>query len=151
MNLVKTSVLNFCSMIVKIFTGLLLNKIMAVYIGPSGYALASQFQNGINFATAFATGGINTGLTKYSAEFSNDDTKLQSIWRTSVIFSLVSTIIISFSIYLSADWVSLKYLKSDIYAHVIKWFSLTLFLFVANVVLISIVNGKKMNGEICSD
>lgn len=144
MTLLKTGMLNFIAMAVKIFTGLILNKIMAIYVGPSGYALASQFQNGINFVTTFATGAINTGVTKYTAEYSSDGESLQSLWRTAIIISFVSSFILSISIFTLSSWISIHYLKDETYSNIIRWFSITIFMFVANIILLSIVNGKKL-------
>lgn len=147
MTLFKTSVLNFFSLAIKVFTGLILNKIMAVYIGPSGYALASQFQNGINFITTFASGAINTGVTKYTAEYAAREDDLKSIWRTAISISMATCIIISLTIFFLANWISVKYLRDEMYVNIIRWFSLTLFMFVANTLLLAIVNGKKMMGR----
>lgn len=144
MTLLKTGMLNFIAMAVKIFTGLILNKIMAVYVGPSGYALASQFQNGINFVTTFASGAINTGVTKYTAEYSADRGSLQSLWRTAVIISFVSSFVLSILIFALSNWISIHYLKDEAYSGIIRWFSITIFMFVANIILLSIVNGKKL-------
>ena len=123
MTLFKTSMLNFFSLAIKVFTGLILNKIMAVYIGPSGYALASQFQNGINFITTFASGAINTGVTKYTAEYAAREDDLKSIWRTAISISMATSIIISLTIFFLADWISVKYLRDEMYVNIIRWFS----------------------------
>ncbi|WP_145531497.1 O-antigen translocase [Yersinia kristensenii] len=144
MTLFKTGMLNFIAVAVKIFTGLILNKIMAVYVGPSGYALVSQFQNGINFVTTFASGAINTGVTKYTAEYSSDRGSLQSLWRTAMIISFASSFILSILIFTLSNWISIYYLKDETYSGIIRWFSITIFMFVANIILLSIVNGKKL-------
>lgn len=143
MTMIKTGLLNFLSVIIKVITGLILNKIMALYIGPAGYALASQFQNGINFVTTFATGAITTGVTKYTAEYANDDKKLSDLFKSTVLISSLSCLILSIMLFTLSDYISEQLLKSRTYSSVIRWFSITIFLFVANLILISIVNGFK--------
>ncbi|WP_413498575.1 O-antigen translocase [Buttiauxella gaviniae] len=144
MTLIKTSFLNLIAIIVKVLTGILLNKVMAIYVGPAGYALASQFQNGINFVLSFATGGINTGVTKYTAEYSNDLKNIRALFKTSVRIAFISCCLLSSVVFIFSRKLSVYFLHTDIYQDVFRWFSLTVFLFVANILLTSIVNGKKL-------
>ena len=92
MNLLKTSVLNGIAVLVKTATMFILNKILAVYVGPSGYAAIGQFQNFIQMVTTFAGSAINTAVIKYTAEYHENEQKQISIWRAAgslvVIFSL---------------------------------------------------------------
>ena len=69
MNLVKTSLLNGLAVITKVATALALNKVLAIYVGPAGYAVIGQFQSLLAMVFTFASGGVNTGVTKYTAEF----------------------------------------------------------------------------------
>ena len=62
MNLLKTSVLNGIASLIKIAAMFVLNKILAVYVGPAGYAAISQFQNFIQMVITFAGNAINTGV-----------------------------------------------------------------------------------------
>jgi polysaccharide transporter, PST family len=82
MGLVKTGLLNGVAVIIKMLTLLGINKILAVYVGPAGYALLGQFQNAVQMITVFASGAINTGVTKYTAEYHYDEAKQHRIWRT---------------------------------------------------------------------
>lgn len=61
MNLVKTSLLNGIAVAIKMLTLLGLNKLLAVYVGPGGYAAIGQFQNVVQMLTTFASGAINNG------------------------------------------------------------------------------------------
>ena len=82
MNLLKTSALNGIAVLIKTATMFILNKVLAVYVGPSGYAVIGQFQNFIQIVTSFAGGAINTAVVKYTAEYYEDEQKQKSIWRT---------------------------------------------------------------------
>lgn len=130
MTLIKTSLLNAIAVVIKMLTMLGINKILAVYVGPSGYAALGQFQNAVQMITTFASGAVNTGVTKYTAEYFQDQDKQISLWRTagtiSIVGTLVSSIlIISFSKFL-AEW----FLKDKSFYSVFIYFSLTLvFLF----------------------
>ena len=54
-------------------SGLVINKIIAIYIGPAGIALIGQFQNFMGIITTIGNGAINSGVTKYVAEYHEDD------------------------------------------------------------------------------
>lgn len=44
MTLIKTSILSLIATFFKMLSGLVINKAVSVYIGPSGLALIGQFQ-----------------------------------------------------------------------------------------------------------
>lgn len=143
MTLVKTSLLNGIAVLIKMLTLLGINKILAIYVGPAGYAAIGQFQNAIQMITTFASGAINTGVTKYTAEYQGDDEQLHKVWRTagSVAFigSMVSAVVVIIFSRELAGW----FLNEEGYSSVFVWFAATLVLFVFNVLLLSILNGKK--------
>ena len=93
MNLLNTSLLNGVAVLIKTATLFLLNKILAVYVGPAGYAAIGQFQNFIQMVTAFSGSAINTAIIKYTAEYHEDETKQRAIWKTAgsivFLFSLI--------------------------------------------------------------
>ena len=51
MTLIKTSLLNAIAVVIKMLTTLGINKILAVYVGPTGYAALGQFQNAVQMIT----------------------------------------------------------------------------------------------------
>jgi len=79
MNLLKTSALNGVAVLIKTATMFILNKILAIYVGPSGYAAIGQFQNFIQMVTTFAGSAINTAVIKYTAEYHGDETKQRAM------------------------------------------------------------------------
>ena len=143
MTLVKTSLLNGVAVLIKLVTLIGLNKILAVYIGPSGYAALGQFQNSIQMITSLASGAIGTGVTKYTAQYQQDTTSQHAIWRTAAIISLTGSFFVAIIIILLnqklANWV----LKNEDFGSVFVWFAVTLVFFVLNGLLLAIINGKK--------
>lgn len=75
MNLVKTSFWSGLSSVFKILSGLVITKIIAMVVGPNGVALLGNFTNITGMFTTFANGGISSGVTKYIAEFDNEEEK----------------------------------------------------------------------------
>jgi PST family polysaccharide transporter len=83
MNLLKTSVLNGVAVLIKTATMFVLNKILAVYVGPAGYATIGQFQNFIQMIITFSGSAINNAIVKYTAEYHENDELQKNIWQTS--------------------------------------------------------------------
>lgn len=143
MTLIRTSFLNGIAVVVKMLTLLGLNKLLAIYIGPAGYASLGQFQNAMTMITTFASGAINTGVTKYTAEYYDDELRQRSVWRTAGSIALVGSLITSVLITVFSKPLAGWFLKDESYSGVFYWFSATLVFFVFNALLLAILNGKK--------
>lgn len=100
MNLFETSVLNVIAVLIKTATMFMLNKILAIYVSPSGYAAIGQFQNFIQILTTFVGGAVNTAVVKYTAEYYDDVSRQRAVWRTAgsiiLIFSITASVVIFF-------------------------------------------------------
>ena len=91
MNLMRTSMLSALAVLTKLATSVFLNKILAVYVGPTGYGVIGQLQSLISIATTFASGAVNTGVTKYTAEHAGDAPRQRAVWRTAAALGLMCT------------------------------------------------------------
>ncbi|WAD26912.1 O-antigen translocase [Pseudomonadaceae bacterium T75] len=143
MTLIKTSLLNGIAVIIKMLTLLGINKILAIYVGPSGYAALGQFQNAVQMISTFASGAINTGVTKYTAEYHEDVTKQQAVWRTAGTISFIGSVVTGMLVVIFRDTLSGWFLNDENYRGVFVWFALALVFFVFNTLLLAILNGKK--------
>lgn len=143
MTLIKTSILSFIATGIKILAALIINKAVAIFIGPAGLALIGQFQNFTQITMMAAQGGINQGVTKYTAENNSTNYQLDKLFSTSFVISLVASFIVAcLMIYFSKE-LSLKLLKTEEYAYIFIIFSFTIPFFVINQLLLSILNGLK--------
>ncbi|AVQ87628.1 O-antigen translocase [Plesiomonas shigelloides] len=143
MTLIKTSLLNGIAVFIKMLTLLGLNKILAIYVGPAGYAALGQFQNAVQMITTLASGAINTGVTKYTAEYHEDESKQHEIWRTAGTIALIGTVLVATVVIAFNRQLAYWFLKDESLSSVFTWFALTLVLFVFNTLLLAILNGKK--------
>ena len=143
MNLVRTSLLNGIAVAIKMLTLLGINKILAIYVGPAGYAALGQFQNAVQTVTTFASGAINTGVTKYTAEYHDDEPKQHQLWRTAGSIVLIGSLVTSAGIALFNQTLAIWILNDAKYGGVFLWFAATLSLFTFNTLLLAILNGKK--------
>ena len=142
MTLIKTSVLTAISTIIKVISGFVINKVIALYVGPSGLAVVGQLQNFMSIVTTFSNGAITQGVVKYTAEYQTIEQK-QKIFSSSIVISLVCSLIISIFLFGFSDYLSELILKDIQYSSVFIAFGLTVFLFALNTVLMSILNGQK--------
>jgi PST family polysaccharide transporter len=145
MNLINTSILSAISTIIRIITGFISVKVVSVYIGPSGLALVGQMQNFIGMINNIASAGINSGVVKYIAEYRDNEKIKQKILSSALKISIVLILPIAILIIFFSDYISLKLLKTYEYKSVFILFAITIFFFVMNGLLISILNGE---GEI---
>lgn len=143
MNLLKTSVLNGVSVVIKTATLFILNKILAVYVGPAGYAIIGQFQNFIQIVTAIGGSAINNGIVKYTSEY-NDQPDLQKrMWGTAGKLIILFSLFISLIIIVLSPYLSQIIFHTDQNWSVFVWLAAFLLFFNLNTYLLSILNGKK--------
>jgi len=142
LTLIKTSVLTAISTIIKVIAGFVINKVIALYIGPSGLAVIGQLQSFMSIVTTFSNGAITNGIVKYTAEYQTIEQK-QKIFSTSIVVSLVCSLLVSIFLFGFSEYLSELILKDAQYSSVFVIFGMTLFLFALNTVLMSILNGQK--------
>jgi len=143
MTLLKTSFLSFIATAIKMLSGLVINKAVAVFIGPAGLALIGQLQNIMQFSMTAAQGGINTGVTKYTAEYGRDGEALPALFSTGAVVSIIFSLLVGVTSIISAPYAAQSFLRSSEYAYIFVLFGFTVPLFVANQFLLSVLNGLK--------
>lgn len=143
MTLIKTSLLNGIAVLIKMLTMLGINKVLAVYVGPSGYAALGQFQNAVQMITVFASASINTGVTKYTAEYYDDESRQHSIWRTAGTLALIGSILSGAFVALFNKQLAGWFLKDVSLGGVFIWFAVGLVFFSFNTLFLAVLNGKK--------
>lgn len=146
MTLIKTSILNGIAVAIRLLTFLGINKLLSVYVGPIGYAFLGQYQNLITVVTTFASGAINTGVTKYTAEYYDDEKKQHAVWQTAVKIGLIGSFIMAGILFFFSKPLARVFLEDEALSGVFLWFAVTLILFVMNSLLLAILNGKKEIG-----
>ncbi|CDZ78811.1 O-antigen translocase [Legionella massiliensis] len=152
MTLIRTSLLNGIAVFVRILTLLGINKLLAIYVGPVGYAALGQFQNAITMITTFASGAINTGVTKYTAEYFEDETRQRAVWQTAGSIALLGSLLTALLIIVYRKILAGWFLNNEAYASVFLWFAVSLVFFVFNALLLAILNGKKEIGSyVCAN
>lgn len=141
MTLIKTSLLSLISTATKMLAGLVISKALAIYVGPSGLALVGQFQNFTQLLMTAAKGAIDTGVTKYTAEYGSDSERLAKLFSTAFRISLASSAVVGLVLVIASDRFSSYFLHTESYGYVVVVFGFTIGLFVLNNLLLCILNG----------
>ncbi|WP_299780170.1 O-antigen translocase [uncultured Formosa sp.] len=140
--LVKVASLNSASVIIKIVTGFLTSKAIAIFIGAEGLALIGNLRNFVSSMQSFAVLGMYNGMVKYIAEFKNDTVELSKTLSTAFYLGFISTIVVSFLCYFNAEFINtLIFPTYNDYAYVIRIMAVALPFYSMNMFAFSIMNG----------
>ena len=117
---------------------IIINKILAITIGPSGIALMGQFTNFKDLVINFANGSLGQGVTKYIADPKFENKK---ILATSNLFTTIISILTGILVIIFSNSLSNFLFRTIEYSYVFTIFGFTVPFFAFNNLLISTVNG----------
>ena len=129
MALVKAALVSGLATSIKMISAFVINKIVSVYVGPSGLALIGQLQNFSQLATTIADGAISSGVTKYTAEYGEEDRRLPLLFSTAIKISLACSVLVSFGLIIFSSQLSEYFLKTERYSYIFIVFGFTIVLF----------------------
>ena len=142
-DIVKVFSLTAISTLVKMLTGLVSVKVVATIIGPSGIALLGQLNNFATIVMTMASGGINSGITKYVAEYKDSDDKVKDLLSTALRITVWCSLAVGLCMILLHRFLSTLIMLSPEYGYVFIIFGFTVFLYALNMMLTSVLNGYK--------
>jgi len=141
--LIKTSFFAAIITFIRIASGFVAGKVVAMFTGPSGVAIIGQFTNFVSVVLTVSNGAINTGVVKYTAEYEEDEDRLKILFSTSLKISVLCSIFGGLLLLSVSEFISQVILRTTIYADAIKVLGLTIIFYSLNTLFISILNGKK--------
>lgn len=142
MKLVKTAFFSGIIAFIRIASGFVANKVIAIYTGPSGVALIGSFSNFIAIGLTFANGAINNGVIKYTAEYSEDNKELKKLFSTAFKISVCCALTVGAVLLLFAPFFTRLIFTDHVFVNTIRTLGLTIVFYSLNSLLISILNGK---------
>ena len=142
MKLVKTSFFSAIITLIRLASGFIANKVVAIYTGPGGVALIGAFTNFIALALTFANGAINNGVIKYTSEYEGNEVQQKLLVSTSFKISIYCSIIFGPILIIFAPIFSTWILTNNIYTNAIRVLGISIVLYSLNSLLISILNGR---------
>ena len=142
-DIIKVFSLNAVVTLVRMLTGMISVKVVAVIIGPAGIALLGPLNNFNSILLGMANGGIGSGVTKYVAEYKDDDNYIKKLLSNAFRITVTCSLIISSVMILGCVQISRWILMSEEYFYVFIVFGITIILYTLNSLLITILNGYK--------
>jgi O-antigen/teichoic acid export membrane protein len=143
MRFLKVGILFAASTLSKLIAGLLIVKIVAIYLGAQGLGQLGQFMSLMSMITILAGGGINTGIIKYVAEFEKDERQLNGYLRAASMMTLAVSILLGAALLLGASQISLWLFNTNEYAVVIRVLAACQFAIAFTNLLMGVLNGHK--------
>ena len=117
-DIVKVFSLNALATLVRMLTGMISVKVVAVIIGPVGIALLGQLNNFSTILLGMANGGINSGIIKYVAEYKDDDNKVKRYISIAFRITLVCSLVVSLVLIVFCHQLSKLILLSEEYYYI---------------------------------
>ncbi|WP_405207842.1 O-antigen translocase [Aquimarina sp. LLG6339-5] len=140
--LIKVSSFNAIGVFVKMITGFISLKVVAIFLGPEGLALIGNLRNVLTSIQSIGTLGLYNGIVKYIAEFKGDKKEIRSVLSTSYLLCLVVIIFLSTWLYLfPVFWNNLIFGNNYQYNFVFKAIAIALPFYSVNTLCLAIING----------
>jgi len=145
----RTALLMGAAQAVRLVTGLAINKLLAVQLGPSGLALLGQLGNLSGIAAAVGSCGVGVGLTRFVAERGTLEDARREIASALSLIAFASGLV-SLALAFGASYVAAAVLGSERHEWVIWTLLASNLLAVGNLALVAILNGRREIGAIAA-
>jgi O-antigen/teichoic acid export membrane protein len=132
------------SYFIKIVSQFVVSKVLAITIGPSGLAILGQVTNLVSIVQSVGSAGISIGVTKYVAEYANDEAEQRKIINNAFKLVFWTSAVCLLFIITSFRFIGDSFFGSRDYDTVIIVSGLTVFLFSINNIVIAVINGLKL-------
>lgn len=141
MNLVSTVSWSALATLIRMATGFVSIKVVAVLVGPLGVALVGQFGNFTSIIMTIALGGVSSGIVKYTSQYKDNIGELKKIWRTITWISVILSIPVMVILLAFHSWLAQEFLHDIRYGSILVIFAFSLGFYVTNSLLLNILNG----------
>jgi PST family polysaccharide transporter len=142
-DIIKVFSFTAMSTFVKMLTGLISVKIVASIIGPSGVALVGQLNSFASIMMSLSSGGINSGITKYTAEYRKEKSSIKRLLSSALRVTFTCSLVVGGLMIGFHTFLSRSIMRSSEYSYVFIIFGFTILFYALNMMLISIINGFK--------
>jgi len=140
--LVESGGLNSVNLSLKIITGIVISKFVAVFIGAEGMALIGNLRNFLSAAQTAAIAGFYNGVVKLLNECKSNVKELSRTLSSVFYFGFFTSMLLSFGCYYNAENINdFIFSYQYNYAYVIETLALVLPFYALNMFIFSIMNG----------
>jgi PST family polysaccharide transporter len=142
MTLYRASLITGTATLVRIAGGVVLNKVLALYVGSAGLAQVAQLGTLAGIVNGIATGGVTNGVTRYVAEHGSLE-RSASVVSTALAVACAAACVTSLGVLVFSGSIARQLLGSAELAWVPWLLAATNFLAAAAALLIAVLNGRK--------
>lgn len=134
--------MNSVAILIRIVSGFLTSKAIAIFVGTEGMALVGNLRDFLSSAQSVSTLGFSNGIVKYVSEFKNKSIALSKTISTAFYLSIISTFLVAIYCFFDAEHLSLLLFDSKTdYSFIIKILAVALPLYGINAFLLAVING----------
>jgi PST family polysaccharide transporter len=142
-SLLGTTLLNGLATAVRLGCGLLVNKLLAVWVGPAGLAVVGQFQSLMAVVGAASGAVFSAGVTKLTAEHAADPPRQTAVWRSALSLGLCGAALCALVLLVLRDTIAQWLLGDPALAPAMLALAAAALLLALNAVLLSALAGLK--------
>lgn len=139
----STGVLNSIAISIRVLSAFALNKILAVAVGPVGYASIGQFQNVFGLLNAFTANAFSNGVVKYTAQHDGELEAQRKIWGTSVGLTFLLSLVAGAIVIIWRARISEMLAGSGLLSAALVLLGFTNFASACNALLQAVLSGKR--------
>ncbi len=141
MNIVRAGAYSAVAAAARLVAGLLVVKLVALFAGPEGVGKMGQFMSMMSLLAVVAGGGIASGVTKYVAEYRDNPSRLESLARSGLSFSLATSVVVGALSVIFSKELSRLLLGDASYESLIWVLSVAQCMIALHNYLVAIING----------
>jgi PST family polysaccharide transporter len=139
--LIKSARLNTANISVKIISGIIISKFIALFIGPEGMALIGNLRNFFSTIQSLSISGLYNGVVKFIGKSKSDVLELTKTLSTVFYSGFFTSVLLAFVCYYNAEYINSLIFKTNNYTYVIEVLALVLPFYALNMFVFSIMNG----------
>jgi O-antigen/teichoic acid export membrane protein len=143
MHFLKVGLLFASSTLSRLLAGLIVVKIIAIYIGAQGLGQLGQFMSLMSMITMMAGGGISSGIIKYVAEHQENPIELRRYIGAASMVTVIASLLLGLVLSMAASVISGWLFNTDQYAHVIRVLAIAQIAVAGTNFFFGLVNGQK--------
>lgn len=125
----------------RLIISLFVQRLLAEIVGEAGIAKIGSLRNLTQLLTSFSSIGIFNGIVKYVAEYKTDGEKLQKLFSTTLVFSVLGTVATGFVLFFGASFFSEYLFATNEFGYLIKLIAVTVPFICLQRVFSGVING----------
>jgi len=118
--LLKMTSLNGGVILVRLFIGFFIQRLLTDNLASGGYAKVGSLRNLMQILTSITTLGIFNGIVKYVSEHKDNKEELQKLFSTAFVFTIIGSVSTFFVLFFFSEGISNYFFYSTEYAFIIK-------------------------------